>query len=322
MVPKVLALALLLSLAGNLYLAKNRPLLPPAATPTPSSQATAYNLLSPRIFAENQNDIIINFMDLRNQLKADVATFPFKVGLYFEYLPSGTSIGINEKDNFAIASLLKVPLVMATYQAVNDGKFTLDQKLTLRQADLDTGFGTLYQRGVGASLSLQEAMRLSLVESDNTAKNVLTNTIPLKYLEDVFDSLDIPKDVAGKMILITPKSYSSILRALYLSSYLPYDQSNQILTWLAETPFDDKIAQPIPKDIKVAHKIGSFEAVNSQDDVFTDCGITYVPRRPYILCVMVNADETKAQNAMSFIAEHAYIYVKNANHLQQNTDNP
>jgi hypothetical protein len=37
---------------------------------------------------------------------------------------------------------------------------------------------------------------------------------------------------------------------------------------------------------------------------------------------MVNADETKAQNAMSFIAEHAYTYVKNANHLRQNTDNP
>lgn len=305
-----------LSLIGNIYLLTTQQT-PTSPESTKALESTAkplpYTLLSPRLFAENQNDIIINFMDLRKQLRADVETFPFKVGFYFEYLPSGTSIGVKEKEEFAIASLLKVPLVMATYKASNDNKISLSDNLIIRQSDLDPGFGELYKKGAGTKIELREAMRLSLVQSDNTAKNIITNTIPLKYLEDVFDSLDIAKDIDGKTILISPKGYASILRALYLSSYLPYEQSNQILTWLSETRFNDKVAAGVPSDIKVAHKIGSFETKDTKDNVFTDCGIIYVPKRPYILCVMVNADEDKAKNAMQFISEHIYKYVSSVN---------
>lgn len=311
----LIASILTLSVLGNLYTLKQSWIKAPIVAENPSAKEDPlpFELLSPRLFAENQNDIIINFMDLRKQLRADVETFPFKVGFYFEYLPSGTSIGIKEKDDFAIASLLKVPLVMAAYKASNDNKIALSDTLIIRKEDLDSGFGTLYTRGVGTKIELKEAMRLALVESDNTAKNVITASIPLNYLEDVFDSLDIAKDIDGKTILISPKGYASILRSLYLSSYLPYAQSNQILTWLSETSFNDKIAAPIPPNVKVAHKIGSFESKNQGENVFTDCGITYVPKRPYILCVMVNAEEAKAKNAMQFLSDHVYRYVSSVN---------
>lgn len=316
---KILPVLFFVSLGLNIVLYMQSAELRTAKSIPEKNSVSTYSFLSPRIFAEHQNDIIINFMNLRQTFRADVASFPFKVGLYFEYLPSGTSIGINEKEEFAIASLLKVPLALATYEAVDDGVLRLDQELVIRQSDLDAKFGELYKKGAGYPITTQEAMRLSLVESDNTAKNLLLASIPLKYLEDVFDSLDIPKDSNNSTVLVSPKGYSSILRSLYLSSYVSYERSNQILTWLTQTPFNDKIAAPIPPDVPVAHKIGSFETRDGKSDVFTDCGITYVPKRPYILCVMVQGNEEQAKNAMQFIALHAYEYVKMANHIKKET---
>src|SRR3989338_211964 len=53
--------------------------------------------LSKRIFAENQNDILINFIPLREAMRTYMDKLGEAAGVYFEYLPSGNSIGINDK---------------------------------------------------------------------------------------------------------------------------------------------------------------------------------------------------------------------------------
>src|SRR3989344_5604219 len=73
-----------------------------------SNQQEEFPYLSKRIFTENPNDIAINFTYLRKKLNAYVGAQSGKVGVYFEYLPSGTSIGVNEKDEVKLSSLSKV----------------------------------------------------------------------------------------------------------------------------------------------------------------------------------------------------------------------
>ena len=81
-----------------------------------------YPLLSQRIFVQQPNDTIINFTDLRSQLRSFVpAQKGLHAGVYFEYLPSGVSIGVNEKDNFISASLIKVPLIMGIFKLMETG---------------------------------------------------------------------------------------------------------------------------------------------------------------------------------------------------------
>ena len=89
--------------------------------PVPSLHKN-YPYLSKRIFVENQNDVLISFTKLRSLLKSYVAAIPMKTGVYFEYLPSSTSIGINEKEQFIPASLIKIPIVMAIYKKIESGK--------------------------------------------------------------------------------------------------------------------------------------------------------------------------------------------------------
>ena len=268
-----------------------------------------YPLLSKRIFIDNQNDILINFTPLRQAMRDYVNKQPNGIGIYFEYLPSGTSIGVNEQQEVRIASLVKIPIVMATYKAIEGGVLDPNKMLTVNKEDLDDSFGDLWRRGVGTKLSIDQTIDLMLIKSDNTASRVLTDELPQFAIEEIFNSLDLPTERKDGYAVITPKSYTSILRSLYLSSYLNREHSNNILGILSRTDFSDKLPAGVPKDIKVAHKIGVFDQ-DKQHPVFSDCGIIYAPNRPYSLCIMTkDADENTSREQIKLLSKMVYGYI-------------
>ncbi len=274
---------------------------------TASNESKKYPLVSKRIFVEDQNDILVNFVSLRNQLRLYIESIDDPVGMYFEYLPSGVSIGIQEKDDYVLASLLKVPLVMGVYDEINKGTIKRDQILTVTEGDIDKDFGDFWKKGVGTKITVEEAIRLVLIDSDNTSKNLLLHLIGPEKLDQVFDYLDIPKDSEENGPVVTPKNYSSILRSLYLASYLPVEMSNEILTLMTQSHFSDKVVAGVPSGVKVAHKIGVYEMPDNDDrEVYTDCGIVYVPKRPYILCLMSKSSEKMANKHFSEISKIIY----------------
>lgn len=284
-----------------------------------TSSTNDYPLLSKRIFVESQNDIIVNFVDLRKSLSDYVQTNHLDdtnnttFSMYFEYLPSGNSIGINEKSSFIAASLLKVPIIMGVYKYIESGKLKEDTMLTMKETDLDPNFGNLWKRGIGATISVSEAIKLTLSDSDNTAKAVLFNNVPIQTLTEVYNYLDIPNDSNANAPVVSAKNYSSILRSLYLSTYLSLDNSQKILMLLTDTPFNDKIAAGVPKEIRVAHKIGVHDTTNPKGSIYTDCGIIYATKRPYILCMMMRDEENNVRTHMKAVSRIIYDYIKKAN---------
>ncbi len=302
---------LLVSLVLNSYLLVS---VHASAQTSTTRQAAEFPLISKRVFVDNPNNILVNFVALRTQLRNYVESRPHRLGLYFEYLPSGVSIGLNEKDNFIQASLLKVPIVMAVFSDVEKGKLTLDQKVTIQERHLDKGFGTLWQAGAGKEITIQEAVNLTLTQSDNTAKNVLLSVIDLEDLDQVYDYLDIPKESEDLGPVVSAKNYSSILRSLYLASFLPTDHSNYILEQMTHSVHKDKLVAGVASKVPVAHKIGVYTNPTIADpDIYTDCGIVYARLRPYILCLMVEAPDEVATTDMKNLSEIVYTYVTQAN---------
>ena len=269
--------------------------------------------LSKRIFVENQNDILINFIPLRKSLRTYVESMKNPTGVYFEYLPSGVSIGVDEKENFISASLLKVPLVMAVFKEIEEGTLRLDQKLAVKEANIDPYFGELWKMGPGTEITVEQAINLVLTESDNTAKSVLFDSLKQESIDNVFDSLDIPKEREGTNPVVSPKNYSSILRSLYLSSYLKEENSNHVLDLLTKTIFTDKLPAGVPSYVKVAHKIGVYGQTDDSKAIYTDCGIIYIPKRPYILCIMARTNEEEATKIMIELSKTVYDYVSSIN---------
>ena len=214
---------------------------------------------------------------------------------------------------------------MSVLRAVEQGLLTLGQTYTLDELDLDSNFGDLYKKGVGASFSVSELIEIMLKESDNTARSALFKvmeriglTDPLYdiYVSLGWDYIASINPGADSNTALDPNLYneinlkllSNIFLALYNSSYINLGHSQLILEHLANTPFNDKIRAGVPDDIDVSHKIG----IASNNGTFSDCGIVYAPNRNYLLCLGSNGgDEKIASRFMDEVSEAVYDFVIN-----------
>jgi beta-lactamase class A len=306
---KIGVIILVISLSVNIFLISQK--VKQQEEPEPAT-AEQYKLLAKRIFIDDPNDTIINFVPLRTNLNQYVKNTQASVALYFEYLPTGVSIGVNDRNYFPTASLLKVPIAMATIKEINARRLKHDTVLTLKEDDISSSSGSLWEKGVGATISVDDAIKLALVESDNTAAYALLSAINPQSIEYIFNSLDLPIEKENRDIMMSAKGYSSILRSLYFSSSLPLKDSNWILKLLTESENKYQLVAGLPEDVIVAHKFGVIQASDTKEIYHHDCGIVYVPKRQYILCVMTkNIEENQADQIIRDISKMTYDYIKN-----------
>jgi beta-lactamase class A len=277
---------------------------------TASQQSSAqertnkYPLLAKRILIDNPNDAIVNFVPLRKALEQKFKNINAPHSFSFEYLPTGTTIRVGDSQELVGASLLKLPVVMDLYRAAELGKIKLDDEVALEQDMLNSQYGTLYLRGAGAKLTLRQAARIAIEQSDNTAilliQRHISNLLPADA--DALAFIDADYNTQGNTILISSKSYSSIIKCLYFACFNNFDSSQEILSYLSNTQDNTRITANIPENITVAHKFGT----NGDTLTDSDCGIFYVPKRPYILCMMVGLPEGEAEQFEAEVSRLVY----------------
>lgn len=274
-------------------------------------QAADYSLLAKRLFTEDPNDSWVNFSTLRKQINDYYATNNLNGSIYFEYLPTGTSVRINGDDQLVAASLIKLPAAMDLYKAAELGKVNLDETITLKQEWLNDQYGELYKKGAGYQLTLREAVKIMLKDSDNTALKAVSASLGNRLTSDqnVFSSLDMDYQVNKDFtVSIGARSYSSTLKCLYFACHNNKADSQELLSYLTDTPYSTRIAAGIDdKKIKVAHKIGT-----QFNEVQSDCGIVYYPKRNYVLCVMIDGNESReSDKKIADISKITYDFIKN-----------
>lgn len=291
-------------------------------TPSSLPEENQYAFLAKRLFVQNSNDVLINFTQLRQELTTYAKSTDVRLGIYFEYLPTGIHIGINDREPFRRASLVKVPVAMEVYRLYELGKLQRGTQLIIKKNHIDPLYGTLWKKGVGTKITADEAVKAMLVDSDNTAFNLLRDTVNKLAEKDekseeqilsIYDYVDIPRGTGGT-IDISPRNFSSILKSLYFSAYISYESSNELLNIMSHrSKTYNMLSAPIPENIPVAHKFGVNDVGTEAGFVTSDCGIFYVPQRPYILCVMVNTKPEKAATIIANISGRVYKFVSTVN---------
>lgn len=269
-----------------------------------------YNLLSRRILIENPNDVLIDFKPLENELENYIVqnNLSDKISLNFEYLPTGSSIGINETQEQVGASLLKLPLAIGVYKAAESGQIDLDQSYALKPEWLNDKYGTLYQKGAGYEITLRDAVKQALIHSDNTAALLLFETVSKaqgKSSPSLLGFIDAHyAETTTHEVLIDSRSYSAILKCLYFACHLDKEHSQELLGYLSESTAVNRLRREIPNAVTLAHKIGTFNS-----DTQSDCGIVYLPKRSYVLCVMIKGNDLEASNHIAELSGVTYRFL-------------
>lgn len=268
----------------------------------------------------DQKNYIVNIQPLREKLKTLAQEYgEERVSIYIEFLNTGANISINPETYIFPASLLKLPISMVAMKKVENGDWKLTNELVLLEEDKNKRSGDednlLANETTGTRFTIEKLIQEALINSDNTAYNILIRNLGDKEIDALISSLGLDKllDSEGK---VSAKEYSRLLRSLYTASYLDRYYSQKILTYMDESNFNEFLASTINKEIPFPHKYGE----NLKQNVFSDSGIVYIEDRPYLISVIIQGegkngatekDIEKAKNFMREVSKETYEYFVN-----------
>jgi len=196
--------------------------------------------------------------ELRGRIKNQIGSVWNNYSVYVSDFNSAFTMGINESTIFTAASVNKVPILAALYDEAQKGKVNFDQIITLREDDIqDYGTGSIRYDPPGTTYSVKTLVRLAAQKSDNTAAHLLANyVIGLGVVQTYVNSWRmIQTDMAGNKT--SNKDMEILFRNILNGRVVNTALTAELLGFLKDSDFEDRIPGLLPKDTTVYHKIGT-----------------------------------------------------------------
>jgi beta-lactamase class A len=225
-----------------------------------------------------------------------------KVAIAVKHLGTGETYFRNADEPMPTASLIKLAVMVEVFQQVADGKIKLSDKVTLREEDKVPGSGVLtHYFSAGLTFPLQDAVRLMIAVSDNTATNLVLDKIGIGATAKQMEAWGLPntkihaKSFRGSTTSVFPertkrfglgsttaREMLTLLEKLNAGKLVSPDASKTMLAILKQCEDKEKFPRFLPEIVSVAHKTGSVSQAR------TDAGILSWPGGPVALCVLTN----------------------------------
>ncbi len=259
-------------------------------------------------------------MRFERQFKDQVSAIDGREGItevaaYYRDLNNGPAFGINQNKEFFPASLLKVPLMMAFLKHAESDSTLLTKEVTFRKVNAPELAiqNILPDKALddGKKYSVDELVQRMIAYSDNDAMETLYPLLPEKEYQDLYLNLGIDHiDPANAATALSVVEYSTFFRVLFNASYLSQASSEKALGYLAQSTFTAGLRAGVPAQVQIAHKFGERDLGDGFYQLH-DCGIVYVPKSPYLLCVMTRGTNRKVlEDAIRDISKFTYGQVQ------------
>ena len=202
----------------------------------------------------------------------------------------------NENQYFQGASTIKVPVSMLYYDKINAGTMTKESTLKYTQDSYEAGAGSTAARyKVGSSVPLGFLIEQAIVNSDNTAVNIMIKNLGYsnckKEIQKYSDE-EMPADYYTSNV-ITPEFEFDIITYLYNNS----NNYTELLEYMKKSSNGEYLKGQLPQ-YEVAHKYGSYSGN------VHDYGIIY-GKETYIVGIytdgIANADDLIASIAKQIV---------------------
>ncbi|HEX7284498.1 MAG TPA: serine hydrolase [Vicinamibacterales bacterium] len=109
---------------------------------------------------------------LQTLLARTAADFPGKAGIWVRHLKTGDTAGIRDGEIFNSASVIKLPVLVLAFQMADRGELKLDERITVRKADIRGGSGIFRYHDEGLQPTVRDVLLQMIITSDNTATDL------------------------------------------------------------------------------------------------------------------------------------------------------
>ena len=236
-----------------------------------------------------------------------IRNFQGNAGIVIKDLNTGWQFSSEQYRLFPSASLVKIPIMAACFQAAREGKLSLREKMILRVSNKTPGSGVLKNYPSGTIIPVEELIEIMITKSDNTAANMLIERLGFDYLNNFFKKSGLSNtNLSRKMMdfqyrkrgvenYTSAADIANLLEKFYYRRFINRGVSEKCLAMLLRQKINDRIPRKLPDDCLVAHKTGL------ERNVCHDAGIIFTRQGDFLICVLTKS-QYGARPVKEFIA--------------------
>jgi beta-lactamase class A len=256
--------------------------------------------------------------DLREQTRARLAAIAGDLDGVMGYvivdLASGERFERSADEPFPLASTIKLTILYEMFKQADEGRLKLDEVRPLERRHVVGGSGVLVELAA-PSMTLRDYATLMIMLSDNSATNLLIDTVGMANVTQRMNGLGMPSlklrrrmidteaAVRGDENVGSPADVAKLLAIIDRGDGLTKASREGMLAILRKAK-SSAMRDGVPSSVPVANKPGGLEGVA------TDAGIVYLRDRPYIFVATTTYLKTGAagQAAIRAASQAAFDY--------------
>jgi beta-lactamase class A len=243
----------------------------------------------------------------QNKLVADIRSILSggTAGVSIRNLATNETIHINSQQVFDAASTSKIVIASYIYHQASIGALNLDDSVTVTDADIETGTGDLQDRDTPFTESYRDLVKVMMQNSDNTAAHVLAATAGDDKIQAYSVNTLGLKQTARTNNTTTADDMRSAIEAVYTGKIANQTLTNELLSYMVHTEFEDRLPADLPTSATVYHKIGN----GIQGDM-DDVGIVTYQGQTYAVAIYTAGydDPAVASTAIAQASKRIFDY--------------
>lgn len=294
------------------------------------AKAPTNNLVSPK---NNTNTPDITELPIRTELAALTAKIKQLAAtdadlslqtIVFD-ADSGNYADVNGRKPIAAASVIKIPLLVAFLQDIDEGKARFDEQLEISK-DVTVGeAGTLQYQPSGTKISALETLSEMIIHSDNTATNMIMKKIGGREAANQrFKSWGLTATVINNPLpdlegtnTTSPYDLVNLLAMVDRGKLISPRSRDRLMDIMRRPVTDTLLPRGIGEGARIVHKTGDIRSVVG------DAGIIDMPSgKRYIMAALVKRpdNDQRANELIRKVSRTTYDFLKSSN--QPRTTSP
>lgn len=248
---------------------------------------------------------------LEARIEAALAGFQGKAWIYAKNLDTGKEYGLRADEQVRTASTIKLPIMTEAYRQVAAGRVKWSDELVLTREKKVSGSGVLGEFSDNTKIDLKTAVNLMIVVSDNSATNLVIDTITAQSVNEFMDTLGLKDtrsmrkiggggdsqaglDPQNRIFGIgrsSPRDMVRLLEMIERGQVVSKEASAEMLAVLRRQQYKDGIGRGVSDSIPVASKSGALDRLRS------DVGIVYSRRGRIAMAITIDDMRVVAYDA-------------------------
>ena len=248
-------------------------------------------------------------------------------GIVLEDLQTKEKWTYNEQEQFPAASIIKLPIMVAAFQAAEDKIIRLSDTYQLLQDDLVGGSGVLQHMTPGTNMTINDLITLMIIQSDNTATNILIDLLNINYIQETMRRMEMNQSACYNKLMIVPvnrigtnhltaRDVSHLLKQLAQGALVSEHACEQMIEIMKKQQIKDGFRGklPSPQETNIVGAIPKWQLANKTGNITKvrhDVGIFYVGNRQLIATALSkNMNDFTAKTYLMEVGESIYQYLQ------------